>query len=139
MRVARRILAPWMILLLSACSEAAATAEQAKPAVVEELPGRGLSRIVLTESAASRLDIQTAAVAEDEGRLMVPSSAVIIDAEGHYWVYTNPEPLVYVRAQLEGAWEEGTTSYFTSGVAPGTAVVVVGVPELYGTEYGIGK
>jgi len=133
-----RMLLPSAILLLAGCSDTP-VAESSEPAVIDEIPGTELSRITLSDSAAQRLDIQIATVEQDGDQLMVPSAAVIIDAVGQYWVYTNPEPLVYIRAPLDEAWEEGTRSYFTGGVDPGTQVVVVGVPELYGAEYGIGK
>ena len=69
----------------------------------------------------------------------MPSAAVIIDPNGEYWVYTQPEPLVYVREQLHEAFEANQHAYFSEGPEAGTTVVVTGVPELYGAEFGIGK
>ena len=122
-----------------ACDAEETPAATAEPAVVEPIDGTELSRIVLTADAAQRLDVQTAPVTVVGDRSMVPISAVIIDAEGRRWVYTNPEPQVYLRAELGDVLDEGAESFFDTGPEPGTAVVTVGVPELYGTEFGIGK
>ncbi|MEX0985492.1 MAG: hypothetical protein WD096_10655 [Actinomycetota bacterium] len=110
-----------------------------QPATVEELPGSELSTITLTEPAAERLDIQTVAVASSEDGLVVPSSAIYLDAGGQWWVYTNPEPSVFVRAPIQIVSEEGGEVRLSEGPPVGTQVVVVGVPELYGTEVGIGR
>lgn len=109
------------------------------PVVVEEIAGNELARLTLSESAAKRLDIQTSAVESSEGGLVVPSAAVIIDSVGTYWVYTNPEPFVFVRHELRSVQEQGQLAFFESGPQVGTPVVITGVPELYGAEFGIGK
>lgn len=111
---------------------------EAPPVVVEEIDGTELARLTLSTSAAERLDIQLATVETADEGLTVPSAAVIIDAYGDYWVYTQPEPLVYVREQLHNAYEENQWAYFSNGPEAGTTVVVIGVPELYGAEFGIG-
>jgi hypothetical protein len=126
-------------LALGACSTAASVAIDEPPITTEEIGGTGLWRLTLSASAADRLDVQTTTVEAAEGRLVVPSAAVIIDPDGIYWVYTNPEPLVFVRHQLESVEEHGLQAFFDAGPAPGTAVVTTGVPELYGAEFGIGK
>ena len=64
---------------------------------------------------------------------------MIIDPTGTYWVYETTDRFAYRRAELSGAWEEGTRTLYERGPNVGTDVVVVGVPELYGTEFGIGK
>jgi hypothetical protein len=46
-------------LLLSACGQRSQTTEALKPAVLEKIAGTDYNRIMLTEKAASRLDIQT--------------------------------------------------------------------------------
>ena len=124
---------------LGACGAEAVPNAYEEPAVVEPIDGTELSRLVLTASAIERLDVQTTPVTAVGERSMVPISAVIIDADGRRWVYTNPEPQVYVRAELGSVWDEGAESYFETGPEPGMRVVTVGVPELYGTEFGIGK
>jgi hypothetical protein len=63
---------------------------------------------------------------------------VFVDAEGGYWVYTNPEPLVFIRHSISIDREEDDRAFLTDGPPSGTKIVTVGVPELYGTEYEVG-
>jgi len=69
-------------------------------------------------------------------RKVVPTSAVLYDAKGKTWVYTNPEPLVFVRHAVSIDYIDGDRAVLTDGPASGTAVVTVGAAELLGTEYG---
>ncbi len=69
---------------------------------------------------------------------MVPSSAVFVDTEGAWWVYTNPKPLVFERQKIALQREAGGFAYFASGPPVGTKVVTVGVPELSGVEDAVG-
>jgi hypothetical protein len=233
----------WIIagLLLGACTPKSATSRKIEPAKVEPLEG-GLNRVVLTEKAAERLDIQTAPVRDeqvvrkrkvggeveallegevgvlvrvplnesdlnkvergqpalvlpltrdegtagwtaeavddpeghdlDEGtgalyyvvdsaehglvagqivlvelslagsgaqRKVIPYGAVIYDLHGETWVYTNPEPLVFVRHPILVDYIEGDLAVLLEGPPAGMEVAMVGVAELFGTEFGVGK
>ena len=64
----------------------------------------------------------------------MPYDAVYIDAHGGFWVYTNPEPLEFVRAPIDIVRETSTEAFLAEGPPAGTQVVTVGVPELYGSE-----
>jgi len=112
------------------------------PAVVEHIENSDLSRITLTERAAERLRIQTEAVRTEQvngaAKLVVPHSAVYYAPDGEAWVYTNPEPLVYVRHAITVERFEGDKAFLTEGPPADTPVVTVGVAELYGTEFEIG-
>jgi len=133
------ILGLGVVLLLSACSGSTPTVAFIDPATVEEVSDGVLPQITLTETAVDRLAIATDVVqATDEG-YVVPSAAVLITADGSYWVYTNPEPLVYLRIEIRPVVEADKQAFFSEGPAAGTQVVVTGVPELYGTETGLGK
>jgi hypothetical protein len=70
--------------------------------------------------------------------LVVPSSAVFVDTEGHWWVYTNPEPQVFVRHHVDLDRQAGGRAFLRSGPVVGTEVVKVGVPVLSGIEDGVG-
>lgn len=100
--------------------------------------GIDLDAVRLTSDAERRLGIETVQVAVDGGRLSIPLAAVIVDTSGTRWVYTRPEPLVYVRRSIEVAEEDGLVVYATAGPEPGTEIAVVGVPELWGAETGMG-
>ncbi len=126
-------------LLLGACSGGAQTVEFIDPAAVEEVAEGVLPRITLTEDAVRRLAIETDVVEATDDGYVVPSAAVLITTDGSYWVYTNPEPRVYLRAEIRPVVEADRQAFFSDGPAVGTPVVVTGVPELYGTETGIGK
>ncbi len=119
------------------------TGIQAGPARLEPVGDTGLNRVILTERAAERLDIQTLPVAETdidgEQRLVIPYSAVIYGLNGETWAYINPERLTYVRDPIMVDYIEGELAVLTTGPPVGTQVVTVGVAELYGTDTGVGK
>ncbi len=62
--------------------------------------GSDLSRVVLKEDAARRIGLDTVPTTGRGGRTVVPESAIWVDVNGDEWVYTNPEALVFVRAQV---------------------------------------
>jgi hypothetical protein len=72
-------------------------------------------------------------------RTSVPYAAVLYDATGNTWVYTNTEPLVFIRHPISIETIVGDEAILSDGPPPGTAVVTVGVAELYGAEVGVGK
>ena len=113
-----------------------AAEEGSSPAQVEPIGSSGLNRIVLTKDAVERLGIATAPVKSAAGgREVVPYAAVVYDAGGAAWAYTNPEPLTYVRHRLAIDRVTGDTAILAAGPAVGTAVVTVGASELFGTEF----
>jgi hypothetical protein len=133
-------------LCLMGCSRTpdAATAPD-EPATLEPVEGSGLVRVTLSRDAADRLDIQTAPVQTVSGssegavRLTIPYAAVLYDANGKTWTYTNPEPLVFVRAAIRVERVANDLALLSSGPPAGTSVVVVGAPELLGVEYHVGE
>lgn len=70
---------------------------------------------------------------------VVPYAAVIYGLQGETWVYTNPEPLVFVRDPILVDYVEGDVAVLLDGPTAGTAVVTVGGAELYGAETGVSK
>ena len=100
--------------------------------------GFGISQITLRPKAASRIDLQTGVITEDEsGRKVAPFSSVMYDLDGDAWVYTVKAPLTYVREPIVIDQVTQGHAYLTDGPPAGTQVVTVGVPELYGTEIGV--
>jgi hypothetical protein len=69
----------------------------------------------------------------------VPYNAVIYDLKGDTWVYTSPAARTFVRQHVKVDYIDDDTAILTEGPAVGTNVVSVGVAELFGAEYGIGK
>jgi hypothetical protein len=136
------IAAPLMFaaMILSSCGEQVSDEHVIEqPATVEEVEDGEVAEITLTESAVERLDIQTVAVEPNGKGLLVPSAALYLTADGLFWVYTNPEPLVYVRREVSIDREQGGRAILSEGPPVGTEIVTVGVPELYGTETGNGS
>ena len=72
-------------------------------------------------------------------RSTVPYTAVIYDLKGDTWVYTSPSPLTYVRHHVKVDYIDDDTAILTEAPPVGTNVVSVGVAELFGAEFGIGK
>ncbi len=123
-------------LLLAACGGAVSDEyEREEPYTLEPVDGdTDVAKVTLTESAVGRLGIETAPVEVKGSTLVVPYDAVFLDAHGEFWVYTNPEPLVFVRAPIVIARETSDRAFLSDGPPTGTPVVTVGVPELYGSE-----
>ena len=83
--------------------------------------------------------VELALAGDGKKRKIIPYSAVLYDAEGHSWVYTNPEPLVFIRQPIQIDTIVGDEAILADGPPVGTAVVTVGGAELFGTEFGVGK
>jgi hypothetical protein len=123
------------VVLLPACGGAVSDEHVIdEPVAVEQV----LARVTLTEEASRRLGIRTVRVLAVGERLAIPSSAWFVQPDGTFWVYTNPEPLVFVRHQISIEADDGSRTLLTDGPPAGTRVVTVGVPELLGAEFEIG-
>jgi hypothetical protein len=131
------------VLLLAACSPSSSGGAAKEPAVVVEKNAEtGLSRLTLSAKAAERIGIATAAVIDRQeggaGRTTVPYAAVIYDAGGKTWTYTNTGGLVFVRHPITVDRIEADRALLSAGPPVGTLVVTVGVAELWGIETGVG-
>ena len=127
-----------------------------RPVQIHRIGESSFSRVVLTAQAAERLGIATAVVREiaparrgssnnnnDAGigkRVkVIPYQSVIYDLHGETWIYTNPEPLTYVRHAVNVNYIDDNNAFLLKGPPLGTSVVTYGVAELFGAEFGIGK
>lgn len=72
-------------------------------------------------------------------RKIVPFAALLYGVHGETWVYTNPEPLVFVRAPVTVDYIEDDLAFLSEGPPAGTEVVTVGGSLLYGAETGVSK
>ncbi len=150
MNTNRRMSVLWLLivaaaLFLAACggTSAAVPPTGEPPAVVSAIEGSDLKQVVLSEQAATRLDVQTTPVTNEsingEQRLVVPYGALIYDLTGNTWVYVSSEPRTFVREAVTVELIEGNKVFLTKGPAVGTEVATVAVAELYGAETGVGK
>lgn len=129
------VVVPFAALILTSCGGAVSDEyEIEQPYTLEPIEGEDVLRLTLTEPAVEHIGIETVAVETSGSKLVVPYDAVYIDSHGDFWVYTNPEPLVFVRAPIDIARETSTEAILADGPPAGTQVVTVGAPELYGTE-----
>jgi hypothetical protein len=130
-------------LVLPACAPKVSKAEFIPPSSLEVIEGSDVQRVILTEKAVERLDIQTSSVSDElvngSKRKVVPYAAVIYDLKGGTWVYSNPAPLTFVRESITIDFIEGDQAVLKNGPSTGTEVVTVGVAELYGAETGVKK
>ncbi len=135
--------APFLVLafVVTACGGQIAdkyTIEN-QPYELEEVAGSDLLKVTLEPMAVTRLGIEVSSVETTDDGLVVPSSALWMDTEGKFWVYQNTEPNAYLRHEVDLVDDDGTRALLASGPTAGTEVVIYGVPELYGTEVGVGK
>ena len=120
-------------------SRAADPVGHVKPAKVEAIPGSTLKKVTLTAKAAQRIDVQTAEVRSDpSGKRIIPYAAVLYDKQGATWVYVTSEPLAFVRQAVTIDLIRGENATLKEGPAVGAKLLVVGVPQVYGAELGVG-
>lgn len=132
---------------LSACGSGSnEDAAKTEPADVTPVKGKDVSEVKLSPAAARRVGIRTATVDEvripvrhggDRVRETIPYSAVLYSADGKTFAYRRERRLVYVRTPITVTDIRGDRAVLASGPPVGTAVVTVGAPELYGTEFGV--
>ena len=71
--------------------------------------------------------------------LVVPRAAILRDIHGMAWVYVNSAEHEFRRHRVEVDFTTEESAVLSEGPTAGTAVVVDGVAELFGTEFGAGK
>lgn len=119
---------------MSGCSDLEES-ESVYPVEVEQIAGTDVKRVVFRPEGARRVGLETAKVRGASRRRTIPLAAVVYDPEGRSFAYTSPEPLVYVREEIEIADVEGDRALLTDGPPPGTEVVTAGAAEVYGSEF----
>lgn len=133
-------------LAVSGCARGAtATATKPAPYELERPEGTSLTRVRIEQRVFDRIRITTTTIGEvarfggDTTRRVVDYAAVVYEPKGDTSVYTNPEPLVFVRKPVKVEYIEGDVAVLADGPPVGTAVVNVGTAELLGMEFGVGK
>jgi hypothetical protein len=120
---------------LAGCAEIeSAMAEPYEPAHLESTGPDQPKRVILTEEAVLRTELQTTQVRLENGDLEVEHAALVYDQKGKPWVFTVVGPRTYVRAPVEIKEIDDELMILASGPPPGTEVVTVGAIELWGTE-----
>ena len=129
--------------LLSACAPKTEATEKIPPSKTEAVEGSEFKRLILTEKAVERLDVQTVPVrtelVDGSEHKVIPYAAVLYGLNGETWTYTNPEPLVYFREVIVVDHIDGDMAVLSEGPEVDMPVVTVGVSLLYGAEIGVSK
>jgi hypothetical protein len=128
------------VVTLSACGEASSgydyeTASHHVPAKLEPIKGTDVQRVIFDAEAAERVGLKTAPIRQDGQETVLPYDAVIYGADGKTYTYTAPEPLTYVRQEIDIDHVAGDSVMLSDGPPTGTEVVTVGAAEVYGTEF----
>ena len=84
---------------------------------------------------AERTGLQTAPIRQNGEKKFMPYAAVIYTPDGKEYTYTSPEPLTFVRQEIEIDRIDGDSVMLSDGPPAGTKVVTVGATEVYGTEF----
>lgn len=136
----------WLIVILlivgiqvASCAPKPVASEKIEASKTEEIEGSEFKRLILTEKAVERLDIQTTSVSVDGDQKLIPYAAVLYGLDGETWAYTNPEPLVYIRQNIVIDHIDGDSVVLSEGPDVDTPIVTVGVSLLYGAETGVSK
>ncbi len=131
-----------LVFSLPACAAPAAApaAVGEAPAKVEKNAATGIAKLTLTQRGVDRLELKTGPVTAGPGKnVLLPYGALMYDANGKTWVYTNPEDRVFQRQAVTVAKVESGVVTATAGPPAGTRVVTVGAAELFGAEFNTGK
>jgi hypothetical protein len=135
---ARRLPGVGILLLLIAlcgCSEVEeAPSVGYVPATLHAVDGTDFKRVTLTAEGADRTGLRTATVRRRGAHRVVPYAALLYDSAGRSFVYTSPQRLTFLRADVEIAHIDGNRVLLSAGPPPGTVVVTVGASEVYGAE-----
>jgi hypothetical protein len=124
----------------SACGEASSgydyeTATHHEPAKLEPIKGTHVQRVVFDAEGAKRVGLQTAPIRQSGQEMVIPYDAVIYSSNGKTYTYTAPEPLTYVRQEINIDQVVGESAMLSDGPPVGTEVVTVGTAQVYGTEF----
>ncbi|MFF2243925.1 hypothetical protein ACFVTM_07050 [Arthrobacter sp. NPDC058130] len=129
-----------ILFAVPACAQTTAAAPAAvaanEPAKVEKNAATGIAKLTLTEKGVERLELKTETVKAGAGTdVVIPYAALLYDASGKTWVYTNPAPRVYQREPVTVSKVESGVVTASTGPAVGTVIVTVGAAELFGAEF----
>ena len=121
---------------LAGCSQQAEGSAGEPPALVEEIAGSDVKKVLLTIDGAEAIGVETATVTagSSRGQLTLPYAAVLYYLDGTAWTYTVTAEREYVRVPITVSSVAGDVATLSAGPPAGTPVVVVGAPEILGAE-----
>jgi hypothetical protein len=106
-----------------------------EPVKLEEVKGQDdIKRVVFSAEGVRRTDLRTAAIAQREGRRVLPYAALLYDEEGETFVYAVTSPRSFLRRRVAVDRVDGDRVVLNAGPRAGTRVVTLGAAEVYGAE-----
>ena len=122
---------------LFACAEVpeAETEHLYEPGKLEPIPKTDVQRVKFTPLGAKQVGVETAEIGRDGQEKVIPYESVVYDADGKAYAYTSPEPLTFVRREIDVDHVAGDSAVLSDGPPAGTEVVTVGAAQVYGTEF----
>lgn len=124
-------------VVLAGCQEVPSNLVKSQPYELEPTADPDIQRVKLADRIAKNIDLRTAEVTADGADTLVPHAALIYNPEGKVFVYTKPEPQIYVRAPVTVGAVSGDQVVLSDGPPAGTVIVTTGAAELLATEYEI--
>jgi hypothetical protein len=79
----------------------------------------------------------TIPAAKPSAGVSIPYAAIIYDASGKAYTFTNTAPLTYTEVPVTVDHITGNSVYLSAGPKPGVKIVTVGAEELYGVQTGV--
>jgi hypothetical protein len=121
---------------MAGCAEIeSVTAEPYEPAHLESTGPDQPKKVILTEEAAQRIELQTTLVKSHGADVSVDQASLIYDQKGNTWVFTVIGPRTYMREAVRiNEVDDNNLMILSAGPPAGTEVVTVGAIELWGTE-----
>ncbi len=127
-----------LVVTSAGCTDGAAgELEHYEPSDTEEVEGSELKRVTFTSVGAEAVGLRTAVASQSGQFTVVDYESLIYDGQGVPWVYTVPEELTFLRAQVVVDRVEDDRVLLSDGLTAGTRVVTTGATEVYGTELDI--
>lgn len=68
----------------------------------------------------------------------IPYASVIYSEDGRTWAYVCPQPLRFVRVEIDVARIDGDEAVLAKGPPAGARVVTTGAAQVYGAEFEVG-
>ena len=133
--------------LTTGCSRTSSSDDGSRadhPATVEPIAGTDTAMVTLTDKAAERIGLETAAVKDAPANAghperSVANAAVLYDPTGKAWVYVTQDHGSYLRTPIIIDRVVGDDALLSDGPPSGAEVVTTGAAELYGAESTFGE
>lgn len=119
-------------LCLAACERKPERPAEIKQPAISAGEASGIYRVRLTAKKVEEYHIRTAPVREAPGGTVVPQSALLVDHAGAAWIFTNPQPQLFIRQPVKVTSMDGELAVLSEGPPAGTEVVIVGADKLLG-------